>query len=76
MDRELDIFIPKKQPLKVVGKPVRTGDCNSAVASIAYDPEGKALAVGTYDGSLKLYNPGTGKVIQVLNSPLAPAAGI
>ncbi len=69
MDRELDFYYPKKQPVKVVGKPVRLATENhSAISSIAYDPEGKALAVAGYDGSIKIYNPTTGKVTQVLST--------
>lgn len=36
---------------------------------MAYDPEGKSIAVGTFDGSIKLYSPFTGKQTQVLNPP-------
>ena len=45
-----------------MNKPVKIGENNTAgVNTISYDPEGKTLAVGFYDGSLKLFSPITGK---------------
>jgi len=45
-----------------MSKPVKIGENNSAgINTINYDPEGKTIAVGFYDGALKLLSPITGK---------------
>ena len=55
------ISVAKKQAFKM-NKPVKIGENNTAgVNTISYDPEGKTLAVGFYDGSLKAFSPITGK---------------
>lgn len=55
-------------PFSIVSPPVKVGDHQCDITSISYDPEGRFLAVGMYDGAVKLYNPFTGKQTQVLHS--------
>jgi hypothetical protein len=45
----------------MVSTPQKVGDHSCDITSISYDPEGRFLAVGMYDGAIKLYNPFTGK---------------
>jgi hypothetical protein len=58
--RDLVFTYPKKQPFK--GKALKVGDNSSEVNTLAYDPEGKTLAAGCWDGGLKLYSPYTGRL--------------
>lgn len=71
-DRALSMTFGKKQPFKIQGRPIKVGDNHSSITSMAYDPEGKSIAISTFDGSIKLYSPFTGKQTQVL-SPTAVA---
>lgn len=48
--------------MKVSGKPIKFGDYHEDIGSISYDPEGKYLAVGCYDGSIKFFSSFTGKL--------------
>jgi WD40 repeat protein len=36
---------------------------------LSFDPEGKTIAVGEVDGTLRLFNALTGKITQVLQAP-------
>jgi len=40
----------KKQPFKITGRPtsIKAGENGSDIMTMAYDPEGKHLAVGKY----------------------------
>lgn len=67
MDKNLNINQIKKMPFSMASPPVKVGDNQSDISSIAYDPEGKFLAVGAYDGAIKIYSPFTGKQTQVIN---------
>ena len=61
-DRHISFSLPKKSPLRIIGKPFKINDNKVDILSVAFDPEGKQLAVAGFDGSLKLYSPGTGKL--------------
>jgi len=56
------------------GRPVKIGDSHAATTTVAFDPEGKSLAVGSYDGSIRLYSPFSGKQTQVITPPAAAGA--
>jgi len=43
---------------------------------LAFDPEGKCLAVGEFDGSVKIYSYISGKLQVVLNPPAKEGAEI
>jgi Planctomycete cytochrome C/WD domain, G-beta repeat len=43
------------------------------VQSLAFSPDGRALALGRYDGTVSLYDPSTGRRVQELIRPAAPA---
>ena len=64
--RDLVFSYPKKQPFKLTNKPLKVGDNSSEINTIAYDPEGKSIAVGCFDGGIKVYSPYTGKLSTVL----------
>ena len=53
--RDITVACVKKQAFRVPGKPVKVGDSTNDVNTIAYDPEGKNLAAGCWDGSIKIY---------------------
>ena len=67
MDKTLSINHVKKMPFNLASPPVKLGDNQCDISSLSYDPEGRFLAVGMYDGSIKLYNPFTGKQTQILH---------
>lgn len=46
--------------MKAVGRPLKFGDYRCGITSVAYDSEGKYLAVAAYDGSVKLFNAVSG----------------
>ena len=54
------------------GRPTKYGDYHTDIQSVAFDPEGKILAVGAFDGSIKLFNALSGKPHTVLNPPHGP----
>lgn len=56
----------------MVGKPIKFGEYDEDIGSIAYDPEGRFLAVGAFDGSIKFFNSFTGKLQMALNPPNGP----
>jgi WD40 repeat protein len=43
------------------------------VQSLAFSPDGRALALGRYDGTVSLYDPSTGRRVQELIRPAVPA---
>lgn len=63
-EKDLEISFPKKSCLSLKQKPLRFGEGgeDSDITSIAYDPEGKFIAVGALDGSVKLHSPASGKL--------------
>ena len=67
MDKTLSVNQIKRMPFQLVSSPQKVGDHTCDITSISYDPEGRFLAVGMYDGAIKLYNPFTGKQTQVLH---------
>ena len=74
-EKALSINYGKKQSFKVQGKPMKIGDSHASIMSVSFEPcDGKSLAVGAFDGSIKLYSPHTGKQTQVLNPP--PQQGV
>ena len=46
--KALSITYGKKQVFKIQGRPMKIGDSHAATTTVAYDPEGKTLAVGKY----------------------------
>ena len=40
---------------------------SSCVYSVAFSPDGKAIVSGSFDESIKMWNPETGDVIRTLN---------
>lgn len=64
----LNIFNPKRGCMKVEGRPAKLGNYRCDINSISYDNEGKYLAVGASDGSIKLFNALTGKPHTILNT--------
>jgi len=55
--------------MKVKGRPIKVGDSRSAITTLKYDPSGKLIAVGTYDGSIKVYNSTSGSINSTLQQP-------
>lgn len=55
------INILKKVNFKIIGRPLKIDDNHSDITCLNYDPEGKNIAVGTYDGSIKIFSSYTGK---------------
>jgi WD40 repeat protein/tRNA A-37 threonylcarbamoyl transferase component Bud32 len=53
------------------GKPA-----GGAYWALAYRPDGKRLAIGSADGSVRIYEPHTGRLVQVLLSESAPLLGL
>ena len=51
------------------GNAVRTIQCGGAPLSLAFRPDGQSLAVGGFDGSLKLYSVSDGKLAASLLLP-------
>lgn len=74
MEKEITFNNIKKGAFRVTGRTVqiKASENASEVMSVKFDPEGKTVAVGNFDGSLKLYSANTGKIIATLNAP--PAA--
>ena len=50
--------------------PRTIGDHKCSISALAFDPEGKTIAVGDFEGNLKLYSPITGKVQANLHNSL------
>jgi len=44
------------------------------VQSLAFSPDGRALALGRYDGTVSVFDPSTGRRLQELIRPVAIAA--
>jgi len=44
-----------------LGRPIKIDENKSDITCMQYDPEGKNIAVGSYDGSLKIFSAFTGK---------------
>ena len=63
MDKSISFNNVKKMPFSFTNAPVKMGDSQSDISTLSYDPEGKFLAVGTYDGAIKLYSSFTGKQV-------------
>ena len=74
MEREIVFNNVKRQPFKATGRTqlIKAGENGSEIMSLAYEPEGNSIAVGCFDGSIKLFSAYTGKVTAVLN-PAAPS---
>ena len=68
-EKEIDFTYPKKSVFKIKSKPTKIGhDSHSSIVTAAFDPEGKYLALGTFDGGVKIHFPSTGKVHQIIAS--------
>jgi WD40 repeat protein len=61
MDKSLNLNPAKKSHFSFAGNPQKMGDSQSDITSMAYDTEGKFLAIGCWDGAIKIYSPFTGK---------------
>ena len=60
---ELAATNQSKDPcFSIVGKQQQCGDSTQVITAVAFDLEGNRLAVGELDGTLKIYNPTSGKV--------------
>ena len=68
-EKEIECQFPKGSPFKVVGKPIRIGDATTEITTLAVDPEGKILAIGEFDGSVRLFSYVSGKMQLMLNPP-------
>ena len=64
----IEINLAKKQPFRILGRPMNIDTAPSAVMVTKYDPDGKYLAVGYQDGTLKLFNAANGKLVKLVHS--------
>ena len=70
MDKhQINLNIPKNSAFRVIGKPIEIGDSKQSITAMAFDPEGTRLAVGEFDGHVRIYSYVSGKIQMVLNPP-------
>ena len=65
----IENIIPKDSPLSLYGNPVKISDAKNEVMALSYEPTDKYLAIGYFNGAVKLYSPFSGKQQCYLNDP-------
>ena len=66
MDKEPCLQAQKMSPLTSQFKPLKIQDkdaVDAGVISLSYEPQDNLIAMGYFDGSVRIYSPNNGKTI-------------